>query len=52
MANHPPVFTSGSEPPFRGTPYTQYLHFLRYHADPLPKKEVFTMETQVFQEIP
>ena len=33
-------------------PYSKYPLFLGYDADPLLKKEVFTMETQVFKKIP
>ena len=40
------VFTSGNRRPL--TPNTHFL--LGYHGDPLLKKEVFTMETQVFQK--
>ena len=35
----------------RPTPYTQYPLFLGYDVDPLLKKEVFTMEIQVFQKM-
>ena len=32
------------------TPYSKYHCFFGYDVDPLLKKEVFTMETQVFQK--
>ena len=38
---------------FKTTPYTQYPLFSGYDVDPLPTKEVFTLENRsVFPKIP